>query len=214
MKKKTIEKIPYLTLPKTMKKPVKYIGVTAFFTIAGEEHLFLEVYWNQKDSREVPIVRIVLTQKDFGNYFPEADTWTRGKIELDGYYNHGFIWSNGEESHQDSKQDNKENILYRKEDLSRIRQFCKEDEWKKNEDWWRRIYDHESDIVIDERRKIERRKYERRQQALQFRRRTHQNFRKRRFWKEQTVCIFEISTICITKSVEAGQTSPAASAVV
>ena len=67
MKKKAIEKIPYLTLPETMEKPVKYIGVTAFFTIAGEEHLFLEVYWNKKDTREVPIVRIALTKKDFGN---------------------------------------------------------------------------------------------------------------------------------------------------
>ena len=169
MKKKTIEKIPYLTLPETMKKPVKYIGVTALFTIAGEEHLFLEVYWNQKDSREVPIVRIVLTQKDFGNYFSGKATWTRGKIEPNGYYNHGFIWSNGEESHQNIEKANKENVLYSVEDYERIKKFCKTEKWEGNAGWWDKIKVHEDNIVIIERRTVEQRKYDRRQQALKFR---------------------------------------------
>ena len=169
MKKKTIEKIPYLTLPGTMKKPVKYIGITALFVISGEEHLFVEVYRNQKDSREVPIVRIALTKKDFGNYFPEADTWTRGKIEPDGYYNHGFIWSNGEESHQNIEKANKENVLYSVEDFERIKKFCKMEEWQGNAGWWDKIKVHEDNIVIIERQTVEQRKYERRQQALKFR---------------------------------------------
>ena len=98
MKKKQIEKIPYLTLPKTSrKKDVKYIGVTAFKNIAHERHLFLEVYRNSKNTMDVPLVRIVLTKKDFGNYFPEKSEWTRQKIETDHYYNQGLLWSESED---------------------------------------------------------------------------------------------------------------------
>lgn len=70
MKKKAIEKIPYLTLPKLCrKKECRYVGVTAFKTIGDEKHLFLEIYQNRKDAKEIPVIRIVLTKKDFGNYF-------------------------------------------------------------------------------------------------------------------------------------------------
>lgn len=65
MKKKAIEKIPYLTLKKTSrKKDVKYIGVTAVKIVGHEKHLFLEVYRNEKMAKAVPVVRIVLTEKD------------------------------------------------------------------------------------------------------------------------------------------------------
>ena len=60
MKKKTIEKIPYLKLPSVIcKKDVKYVGVTAVKVIGHEKHLFLEVYQNKKTSMETPLVRIV-----------------------------------------------------------------------------------------------------------------------------------------------------------
>ena len=50
MKKKTIEKIPYLKLPSVIcKKDVKYVGVTAVKVIGHEKHLFLEVYQNKED---------------------------------------------------------------------------------------------------------------------------------------------------------------------
>ena len=43
MKKKEIEKIPYLTLSKVCrKKDVRYIGVTACKDIGGVRHLFLD----------------------------------------------------------------------------------------------------------------------------------------------------------------------------
>lgn len=85
MKKKAIEKIPYFGLKKTSrKKAVKYIGVTAVKIVGHEKHLFLEVYRNKKESKETPMVRIVLTKKDFGTYYPEKDTWTREKIEAEG----------------------------------------------------------------------------------------------------------------------------------
>lgn len=58
MKKKTIEKIPYLKLPSVIcKKDVKYVGVTAVKVIGHEKHLFLEVYQNKKTSMETPLVR-------------------------------------------------------------------------------------------------------------------------------------------------------------
>lgn len=66
MKKKAIEKIPYFGLKKTSrKKDVKYIGVTAVKIVGHEKHLFLEVYRNKKESKEMPMVRIVLTKKGF-----------------------------------------------------------------------------------------------------------------------------------------------------
>ncbi len=66
MKKKAIEKIPYFGLKKTSsKKEVKYIGATVVKIIGHEKHLFLEVYRNKKESKETPLVRIVLTKKGF-----------------------------------------------------------------------------------------------------------------------------------------------------
>lgn len=83
MKKKAIEKIPYLKMPKvSRKKDVKYIAVTAFKNIAHERHLFVEVYKNSKNTKDIPVVRIVLTKKDFANYFPETGEWTRQKSGL------------------------------------------------------------------------------------------------------------------------------------
>ena len=76
MKKKAIEKIPYLGLRKiSSKEEVKYIGVTAVKIVGHEKHLFLEVYRNKKKSKETPLVRIVLTKKDFGTYWPRGE-WT------------------------------------------------------------------------------------------------------------------------------------------
>lgn len=75
MKKKAIEKIPYLTLPEISRsRKVKFIAVTAFKNVGHERHLFVEVYRNKKKDKAVPVVRIVLTKKDFGNYFPETDS--------------------------------------------------------------------------------------------------------------------------------------------
>lgn len=78
MKKKAIEKIPFLGLGKiSRKKKVKYIGVTAIKTVGNEEHLFLEVYRNDKESKDVPVVRVVLTKNDFGSYYPGREEWTK-----------------------------------------------------------------------------------------------------------------------------------------
>lgn len=155
MKKKAIEKIPYFGLKETSrKKDVKYIGVTAVKIVGHEKHLFLEIYRNKKKSKDIPVVRIVTTKKDFGTYYPEKDTWTREKIEAEGGWGR-LIW----------QQIEKECILQSTEDLERLKKFCKGNVWNENR-WWEYVYNLQDDIVTTARRKIERRKYERRQQAL------------------------------------------------
>lgn len=70
MKRKAIEKIPYITLRKTSrKKDTKYIGVTEVKIISHEKHLFLEIYKNNKDAKAVPVVRIVLAKKRLWNIY-------------------------------------------------------------------------------------------------------------------------------------------------
>lgn len=166
MKKKQIEKIPYLTLPKTSrKKDVKYIGVTAFKNVAHERHLFVEVYRNSKSTMDIPLVRIVLTKKDFGNYFPETDEWTRQKIETDHYYNQGLLWGKREDRSISWQQTVKRNILMSENDLDRIKKVCNVKVYNESK-WWEYIYEHEDNIVCKARREAENRKYERRRQAL------------------------------------------------
>lgn len=162
MKKKTIEKIPYLKLPENVKKGAKYVGTTAVKVVGHEKHLFLEVYRNEKASREIPLVRIVLTKKDFGSYFPEQEEWNRKKIKINGK----LLW-NGEEDCRDGWQQlEKKNILRTEEDLERIKSFCKTTIWKE-ERWWGYIEHHQNCITRTERSRIEVRKYERRQTALE-----------------------------------------------
>ena len=94
MKKKAIEKIPYLGLKQVSRgQDVKYIGVTAVKTVGHEKHLFLEMYRNEKESMDIPVVRIALTKKDFGTYYPDKDTWTREKIGKDYYYGSTLVWN-------------------------------------------------------------------------------------------------------------------------
>ena len=162
MKKKAIEKIPYFGLKKTSrKKDVKYIGVTAVKIVGHEKHLFLEVYRNKKESKEMPMVRIVLTKKDFGTYWPEKEEWTRQKIKPDSCYGR-VIWG---EEHPTWEQEKKENILQSTEDLERIKKFCKANVYDE-ERWWEYIYKHEDDIVTTARRNREHKAYMRRQEAL------------------------------------------------
>ena len=162
MKKKAIEKIPYFGLKKTSrKKDVKYIGVTAVKIVGHEKHLFLEVYRNKKESKEMPMVRIVLTKKDFGTYWPEKEEWTRQKIKPDSCYGR-VIWV---EEHPTWEQEKKENILQSTEDLERIKKFCKANVYNE-EHWWEYIYKHEDDIVTTARRNREHKVYMRRQEAL------------------------------------------------
>ena len=165
MKKKAIEKIPYLGLKQVSRgKDVKYIGVTAGKIVGHEKHLFLEVYRNEKESMNIPVVRIAVAKKDFGTYYPGKDTWTREKIAQDYYYSLALVWDKeGGRAERNTKA--KANILASEEDMQRIEKFCGENGWYKSE-WWEHIYRFQSSIVHEERRRRENRKYERRQQAL------------------------------------------------
>ncbi len=166
MKKKAIEKIPYLTLPEvSKKKKVRYIGVTAVKIIDHEKHLFLEVYRNRKTGKDVPVVRVVLTKKDFGNYFPETGEWTRQKIVVGTGYKPDVIWNDSGRQRETVQQTEAGNILAGGEDLERIKSFCKTKIWKE-ERWWEYITYYEGRIIDVERRKTEQRKRERRQRAL------------------------------------------------
>ena len=168
MKKKAIEKIPYLTLPKVVqKKAVRYVTVTAFKNISKERHLFVEVYRNTKNTKAIPVVRIVLTKKDFGNYFPKKDEWTRQKIKTNYYYNSTkLLWhTQHEDRSRNYKEDTKKDILLTENDLDRIEKMCQKRAWER-ERWWENIYKHEDKIVTDARLEALNRKRERRQQAL------------------------------------------------
>ena len=164
MRKKEIEKIPYLGLKKiNRKKDVKYIGVTAVKIVGNKKHLFLEVYKNKKESKMVPVVRIILTKKEFWNYFPETEQWTRQKVEKDGGYGN-WIWG---EKADTWEQMEKENVLQSTEDLEKIKKFCKiKIPVYYEARWWQYIYKHEDDLATAARIDREHRKFVRRQEAL------------------------------------------------
>lgn len=164
MRKKEIERIPYLGLKKiSRKKDVKYIGVTAVKNVGNKKHLFLEVYKNKKESKMVPVVRIILTKKEFWNYFPKTEQWTRQKVEKDGGYGN-YIWG---EKAVTWEQMEKENVLQSTEDLERIKKFCKiKIPVYYEARWWQYIYKHEDDLATAARIDREHRKFVRRQEAL------------------------------------------------
>lgn len=164
MRKKEIERIPYLGLKKiSRKKDVKYIGVTAVKNVGNKKHLFLEVYKNKKESKMVPVVRIILTEKEFWNYFPETEQWTRQKVEKDGGYGN-WIWG---EKAVTWEQMEKENVLQSTEDLERIKKFCKiKIPVYYEARWWQYIYKHEDDLATAARNDREHRKFVCRQEAL------------------------------------------------
>ena len=159
MKKKTIEKIPYLGLQKiSRKKSVKYIGVTAIKIIGHKKHLLLEVYENKKKSKKIPVVRIALTKKDFGTYWPDKQIWTRQQLSA-----YSPIWTNTHTYTAKILAD--ENILQSPEDLARIKSFCGTEIYNDTR-WWGHIAEYEGDITSKERKKRTERKYKRRQEAL------------------------------------------------
>lgn len=163
MKKKAIEKIPFMKLRKlSKKKGIKYIGVTDIKNVGNEKHLFLEIYKNEKESRDIPVVRIVLTKKDFSSFFPETEKWSRQKIETDRVYNGGLLW--GEERNT-WQQREKENILQSTEDLERIKKFCEGKVWNEKR-WWEYICKHEDKITAVERLRAKEKEYKRLREEL------------------------------------------------
>lgn len=165
MKEKTIEKIPYLGLRSLcMDEKAEYIGVTALKDIAGERHFFLEVYKNEEGFQSVPVVRIAVTKKDFGTYFPESGTWSR-KICVKKY-NQGLLWEK-RKRWRSSQEKQQENVLYSPEDLVRIKKFFEGVHvWEKGE-WWEYVKGGQKKISEKEWEAKRKRKYEQRKRALE-----------------------------------------------
>ncbi len=164
MKKKTIEKIPYIGLRRVIgKKDVKYVGVTSVKTIGNEEHLIIEVYRNEKEALDVPVVRIVLTKRDFGIFFVESGKWSRCLISGTRYDSKYPIWDRNGRKHNAEK----ENVVRSDEDIQRIESFpgITESKWR-SQPWYGLINDRMDAISTEERRAREERRYKRRQQAL------------------------------------------------
>ncbi len=164
MKKKAIEKIPYIGIQRvSRKKDAKYIAATMVKIVGHEKHLITEVYRNKKKDLAVPLVRIVLTKKDFGTFFVESGEWSRGMISGRGYTNVYPVWDRGGRIYDAEK----ENVLRSKEDLQRIKSFpgIEEKPWR-DLTWYEMINDRMNTITTKERRDRENRRYERRKQEL------------------------------------------------
>ncbi len=163
MKKKAIEKIPYMTLPACdPDETVLYIGRTAWRNIDHERHIILEVYENKEDRLQVPVVRYVATKKDWGIYDTETETWSRRK--MDSYiYGSGFCWED-ERIHRPYNMCGSrkhENRLYSAEDLSRIKKFFGKIRAYSEEEWWDYFEKNEAMIKNEKRSRAYRRRRER-----------------------------------------------------
>lgn len=162
MKKKQIEKIPYLTLPAlNPDEKVKYIGRTACCDIGNEGHIILEVYKNEAGCMQVPEVRYAATKKDWGFYKPDEGIWYRGSIKPGGYFS-APLWD-------DAGGDDREEIscLFEKGDMDRIREFFSNIRIWNEKAWWNFLKENEGNIKeAKRRRENERRENERRGKRL------------------------------------------------
>ena len=142
------------------------------------------------------MVRITLTKKDFGTYWPDKNIWTRQQVS---YYRP--IWM---ETYTGGILTD-ENILQSPEDLERIKNFCGtklfEASW-----WWEHISRYEADITSTERINRVERERKRRQEALKDRQQTPRHYLKKQYCTELITRISMMSTFYITRSMEAGLT--------
>lgn len=172
MKRKEIKEIPYLVLPRVKrKKGVEYVAMTAVKEVGQEPHLFVEVYRNRKGCREVPVVRIALSEKDFGTYFPETGVWSRRNITRNTWDDGGMVWRENDRGTCKTWDElAKTDILNSGEDLERIQAFTKE-ESRVTGRWWKYIEWKQEGITSKERKVRTARRNERRMQALEERQR-------------------------------------------
>lgn len=162
MRKKEIEGIPYLGLKRVKRgKLVEHVTMTDIKEVGQKPCLFVEVYRNRKGAGEVPVVRIVVAKDDFGSYFPETGTWSRGRIKSESWSGYNLIWR--EDRLLEKEMDERE-VLQSPEDLERIAGFLgDEKDWGSSRSWWWRIDRRQEAIACKERL----RKWERRKRALE-----------------------------------------------
>lgn len=76
MKKKTIEKIPYLRRPGAAAgKGFRHTGAAALEEVEGEDCFILDIYGDGA----APEARVAVTPGDYGTWFPESGEWHRHK---------------------------------------------------------------------------------------------------------------------------------------
>lgn len=160
MKEKTLEKIPYITVPQKKRgKGIKYVAVSAIADVKGESYLLLEVYQNKKSCLNIPVLRYACTRKDYGCYYPDSGLWYREKIE--NYINDKLRWQQAGDSkyRQDRR---RENVLFSPDDLQRIKDFFPDITIYTDDDWWDYFDYNERGIKYE----ATSRRYKRRQDAL------------------------------------------------
>lgn len=166
MKYKSIEKIPYLTLPAcSRKKDAKYICVTDIIEVQQEKHLFLEIYLNKKTARGIPVARIVLAEKDYGTYFPGEASWSGKQFAGNSWENDGIL-EKIEPKYRSNGGMKKNYLLSSKKDRERIKAFCQGITVWREENWWDYIDKKQEQIRTDRSYERWKRKQERRQRAL------------------------------------------------
>lgn len=163
MKKKAIEAVPYLTLPKVKYTKAQYVAVTADEDIAGEKHLFIEVYRNRRQDRETPVVRIVMNHREYGNYFPSGGRWSRENIKSDLWRGADLLWEKGT---MQGIPVWARNVLHSAADLQRISSFM-DGMTVESREWYEGISQWQRAVLREERSRQQKRRYERRQAALQ-----------------------------------------------
>lgn len=151
MKKKAIEKVPYLTGEKCSKSSMKFVAAVEIKDIDHEQHLLLEIYENKKKSLGVPVVRFAYTKSDWGNYDPKKGKWSASSISND--YNRA-IWN------RDTRRDDMETYIS-EADIEKIRRFTKKKIWSE-EHWWEYLKKLEREIRHTRQKKC----WDRRKQRL------------------------------------------------
>ena len=180
------------------KKAVKYVGVTAEQEIAGEDHLFVEVYKNSAENVTMPVVRIVLTAKDFGTYFPDRGEWSGVKLD-----NGDLLWEklDGQRRTWDEwKKKEERNVLQSPEDMKRLKKLYNFPYDVRSERWWEYICKRQNSIALKKSQRADERKRKRRQDALNDRITHTPELPERRSLKGRISCILAISTTCIIKN--------------
>lgn len=130
MKQKTIERIPYTGLSAcSRKKGKRFVVTVSLHDIKGENHLFIEIYNNRRDLRNVPIIRMVLSQKESAVFHAATKEWTsrEGLFGIDDFTGSMLkrLWhTSWSLTHGDKQRLKADAILSSEEDLQRITDFC------------------------------------------------------------------------------------------
>ena len=126
MKKKKIEQVPYIGLDKLVrKKEVLFVGVTAVKKVGNEMNLFLEVYKNTKEGKQIPVIRYVASKTDWTVYDTRYSSFSHRK--LNSYdWGEGFVWyEDRQEEGRGYQEKRKANVLSSEKDLERTKKFFK-----------------------------------------------------------------------------------------